>query len=177
MVLVQESHIGQNLERLMTKWHPAYQTICPLTSWETRPRVMTYARKDRKHLQCNPAPLDPHPDLASIDISTPCGFKMRVYNVYNAGPSSARAGEAVEALTNCVDITGTQSSLGTLTSTTNNGNCYPTQPGEPPRQGGGQTGAKNMDLPSRTSTERLHTISEEFSTLPGQHPHSTEPKM
>ena len=73
---------------------------------------MTYAQKDRKHLQCNLAPLDPHPDLASIDISTPCGFKMRVYNVYNVGPSSARAGEAVEALTNCVDTTGNAILIG-----------------------------------------------------------------
>ena len=112
VVLVQEPYIGQDLERLMTKWHPAYQTICPLTSWETWPRVMTYAQKNRKHLQCNPAPLDPHLDLVSIDISTPCDFKMRVYNVYNAGPSSARTGEAVEALTNCVDTTGNAILIG-----------------------------------------------------------------
>ncbi|KAJ8063439.1 hypothetical protein OCU04_008657 [Sclerotinia nivalis] len=46
IVLIQEPYIFSDISRRITKSHPAYETFTPLDNWETRPRVMTYTRKE-----------------------------------------------------------------------------------------------------------------------------------
>ncbi|KAJ4159591.1 uncharacterized protein LMH87_007532 [Akanthomyces muscarius] len=49
VVLLQEPWTAIRNSRCLTKTHPAYDTFAPVSSWEandTRPRVMTYVRRD-----------------------------------------------------------------------------------------------------------------------------------
>ncbi|KAJ3499512.1 hypothetical protein NLG97_g286 [Lecanicillium saksenae] len=51
VVLLQEPWTARRDTRCLTKTHPAYDTFSPIDSWEnndTRPRVMTYVRRDER---------------------------------------------------------------------------------------------------------------------------------
>ncbi|KAH7231019.1 hypothetical protein BKA59DRAFT_497623 [Fusarium tricinctum] len=53
IVLLQESWTAHTDTRSMTKTYPAYDTFTPVETWDsndTRPRVMTYVRRDLKLL-------------------------------------------------------------------------------------------------------------------------------
>ena len=53
IVLLQEPWTEAKNARCLTKTHPAYDTYSPVDSWDsnnTRPRVMTYIRKDSRIL-------------------------------------------------------------------------------------------------------------------------------
>lgn len=47
LILVQEPWIGQEADRRVTKQHPACHAVTSMPDWATRPRIMTYVRKDR----------------------------------------------------------------------------------------------------------------------------------
>lgn len=110
IILVQEPWVHSDLGRRITKWHPAYSTYTPVEDWSLRPRVMTYARKDRRGLRCEPqGPTPLHPDIAFLEIGIQGSLPLLVANIYNAPCGSERAGEAAALLmqqtnTNCMAL-------------------------------------------------------------------------
>ncbi|RKK64640.1 hypothetical protein BFJ68_g18681, partial [Fusarium oxysporum] len=53
IVLLQEPWTAHTKARCLTKTHPAYDTFTPVDMWnsnDTRPRVMTYVRRDPRLL-------------------------------------------------------------------------------------------------------------------------------
>ena len=99
LILVQEPWIGRDPERRLTKWHPAYETICPWEDWETHPRSLIYARKDRQGLQCEvSAAHPPHPDLVVCEVTIGNEAPFQLASVYSAPVGSARPGEAARAV-------------------------------------------------------------------------------
>ena len=98
VLLVQEPWIHPDPERRLSKRMEAYHTLTIWQDWTTRPRVITYVRKDRAGLRCEPSADAPHPDLATFQMRTPCGLTFQLTNVYNAPTGSRLAGSAVERL-------------------------------------------------------------------------------
>ena len=113
IVLVQEPWTGSDPERRMTKRHPAYHSLTGWEDWTVRPRVATYARKDRAGLRCDLARGTPHPDVAELDVTMADGTRFRLVNLYNAPPGSVRAGEAADVLLRRPDEVQAASSLVT----------------------------------------------------------------
>lgn len=108
VLLLQEPWIGTTPEphaKTITKRHTAYHLLSPLPDWTTRPRVLSYSRRDRRGLRCDIAAFGtPHPDISALDVSLPGFPSTRVINLYNAPVGSARAGEAVDTIRSLLDI-------------------------------------------------------------------------
>src|SRR3954451_10021691 len=70
VVLVQEPSTHWEDTRRLTKTHPGFSTLPPTHDWSEKPRVMTYARKDRLELQISADPAFPaHSDVMAIEVS------------------------------------------------------------------------------------------------------------
>jgi hypothetical protein len=92
IVLIQEPSILSQTERRSTKWHETYNTLTSWQNWDTLPRVMTYTRRAQTTISFDLAPIPSHPDVMAIDIIAPSLPNLRLFNLYNAGPSSERTG-------------------------------------------------------------------------------------
>src|SRR5437588_12478257 len=69
ILLVQEPFTCWEDTRRITKSHPAFNAMAPSQDWTQRPRVLTYARKDRQHLQVTSDPSFPtHPDIMAVTV-------------------------------------------------------------------------------------------------------------
>ena len=69
IILVQEPWILSHRDRKVTKQHPDYDIFSPTEDWDTRPRVMTYVRKNENLNAYQILPSDT-PDI--------CWIKLRV---------------------------------------------------------------------------------------------------
>lgn len=87
VVLIQEPWVHRDSSRRLTKKHPSYMIFSPVDNWSSRPRVMTYVKKDPR-LQAYQlrGPWPSCRDIASI----------QVLNVYNAPNGSEDAGVALD---------------------------------------------------------------------------------
>jgi hypothetical protein len=90
MICVQEPWVNRNAEEAeaqKTQTHPRYDMFTPLGTWTTRPRTMTYIRKD---LEASQKLLkdEEHPDICMVTLRTNHGPL--------AGPGSERTNEAVK---------------------------------------------------------------------------------
>jgi ribonuclease HI/exonuclease III len=96
VICVQEPWVSNDLEDQRTQVHPGYNVFTPISTWDTRPRAMTYVRKG---LNASQKALEDkeHPDVCSVVLQTSHG-PLDVVNIYNAGPGSERTNEAVERL-------------------------------------------------------------------------------
>lgn len=99
VVLVQEPWVSPTLARKMTKWYKAYTTLSSTDHWNTRPRVMAYARRDRQDLRLDLAPTISTLDSLVLDLYPDNNLEpIRLINVYNVPTGCTRAGERIEAL-------------------------------------------------------------------------------
>jgi hypothetical protein len=88
IVLVQEP--WTDMERQLTKTHPRYRLFGPVTRWNSRPRALTYVRRDL------PAHLLPHP--SSPDIIALKILGLTVINVYRAPRDLISPGSTLSTL-------------------------------------------------------------------------------
>lgn len=72
IILVQEP--WTDIAKQRTKTHPRYQLFSPTTRWETRPRALTYVRRD--------LPAYSLPQPASADITAVYTVGLTIINVY-----------------------------------------------------------------------------------------------
>src|ERR1700761_7894152 len=105
IVLIQEPYISKDLNRRLTKRHPAYICFTPVDNWveHGQPRVMSYVRKGvgLRTTQVRPTTDDPAvlADLLFLRIQSPSGQSLLITNVYNGTRSSSiRSGAAARAL-------------------------------------------------------------------------------
>jgi ribonuclease HI/endonuclease/exonuclease/phosphatase family metal-dependent hydrolase len=101
ILLIQEPWIHKREpQRRITKWADAFETLLPVSDWTiNNPRVMTYIRRERLALQATTDPSFPeHPDVMAVNIAGVTHGAVRLFNVYNAGRGSERAGEAATLL-------------------------------------------------------------------------------
>src|ERR1700735_859242 len=71
IVLLQEPWTESKDSRCLTKTHPAYDTFSPVDSWDstaTRPRVMTYVRRDPKLIADQKRPV-PTRDILWLNVN------------------------------------------------------------------------------------------------------------
>ena len=69
LILIQEPWTLPDLDRRITKWHPAYDTHPPVADWSNRPRVMSYSLKSRSDLFIENHGITPvHPDLSVLTV-------------------------------------------------------------------------------------------------------------
>ena len=96
LLLVQEPWIHTNLELRCTKTHRGFETFSPLTTWNSRPRVMTYVRKGRQ-LRAGQPLADVSRDTLLVNLLN-CERPMLIWNVYNAPNGSENFVEGLQAL-------------------------------------------------------------------------------
>ena len=95
VLFVQEPWLHGEEARRLPKHHPAFNTLSPTQQWTDRPRVMTYARKDRLHLQVTADQSFPeHPDVMAVNVFGLRPAAVRLFNVYNGARGNTREGEA-----------------------------------------------------------------------------------
>ncbi|POS81796.1 hypothetical protein EPUL_006379, partial [Erysiphe pulchra] len=99
IIMIQEPWIFRDLTRKQTISHTRYRTFSPLSTWSTRPRVLTYVRKTQE-LRLYQESMDLSGDLLQLMVITESGRKLRVWNIYNATPSSTGAGNGLSILLN-----------------------------------------------------------------------------
>ncbi|POS82010.1 hypothetical protein EPUL_005719, partial [Erysiphe pulchra] len=99
IIMIQEPWTFRDLTRKQTISHTRYKTFSPLSTWSTRPRVLTYVRKTQE-LRPYQESMDLSGDLLQLMVITDSGRKLRVWNIYNAPPSSTGAGNGLSMLLN-----------------------------------------------------------------------------
>ena len=96
LLLVQEPWVHTDLENRKTKTHPGFEVFSPLTTWTSRPRVLTYVRKGRG--------LEPGQPIADISRDallvalTAFNTPLLIWNIYNAPQGCEGAGEGLQAM-------------------------------------------------------------------------------
>lgn len=97
IILIQEPYIFIERTRKITKFHPMYEAFSPSDDWETRPRVMSYARKG---VGLNTTQLRPcsSGDLLLLQVRHRNLTPLNIINIYNAPPGSRDDGVAVDLL-------------------------------------------------------------------------------
>ena len=105
ILLIQEPYIHSELQRRITKRHPAFECFSPTDSWTVPPRTLTYVRKgvglQVEQLRPIEEELEGVSDLVFLSILSPSYSKLIIINVYNAPPGSRAEGKALEALYDC----------------------------------------------------------------------------
>lgn len=100
ILLVQEPWNVHDISRQRTKTHKAFETFSPLSTWHSRPRVMTYVRKDAR-LKPFQLSSDLSRDLAQIALTLRNNTILPIWNVYNAPVGCEGAGEGLSKLISC----------------------------------------------------------------------------
>lgn len=95
IILVQEPWTLYQREKRITKQHPNYTNFCPQDTWEIRPRVMTYVRKDRNLQPTQLRPADTA-DICWIKILGTTSA-VTIVNVYRP-PKECKGGEVITRL-------------------------------------------------------------------------------
>lgn len=95
IILVQEPWILSHRDRKVTKQHPDYDIFSPTEDWDTRPRVMTYVRKNENLDAYQLRPGDT-PDICWIKIKGTIP-PLNIVNVYRP-PQEAAGGAVITAL-------------------------------------------------------------------------------
>lgn len=95
VVLIQEPAI--HLRQRRTQSHPAYRTLIPQDTWPSRPRVVTYIRKDNNLTATQPS-AGLSRDLLEVLISGPQFPALQIWNLYNAPVGCTNAGVAINLL-------------------------------------------------------------------------------
>lgn len=102
VLLVQEPYIFRDISRKITRKHPSFECFSPTDQWITRPRVMSYIRKDSecKFYQERPILLrdEGKGDLLFLSIQPPRGAQLLIGNIYNAPPGATLPGAGVDSL-------------------------------------------------------------------------------
>lgn len=102
VVLIQEPWIYSDLSIRRTKSHHDFETFSPVSTWLSRPRVITHIRRDL-HLKQYQVTSDFSRDIVQIVISRGDNKKIPIWNVYNTPTDSNGAGEGLSTLLGCTD--------------------------------------------------------------------------
>lgn len=97
ILLIQEPWIFQDLTAKKSITHPSLQSFSPLSTWHTRPRVLTYVRKTRG-LQSFQTQSDSSPYLLQICILSKYSPNISIWNLYNEPSNYIDAGMGLRAL-------------------------------------------------------------------------------
>lgn len=102
VVLIQEPWIYRDLTSKQSATHHNYDIFSPLSTWDTRPRVLTYIKKSQGYRPFQ-STIDSSPDILKITITNRNNQKLNIWNVYNAPTNSINAGDGLSALLNSSD--------------------------------------------------------------------------
>ncbi|TVY73798.1 putative RNA-directed DNA polymerase from transposon BS [Fusarium oxysporum f. sp. cubense] len=99
IVLLQEPWTAHTKARCLTKTHPAYDTFTPVDMWnsnDTRPRVMTYVRRDPRLLADQIRPFETHDEKDALNtlLRWPVPERCLVAGDFNARHHSWQTGQA-----------------------------------------------------------------------------------
>ncbi|KAJ8066801.1 hypothetical protein OCU04_004188 [Sclerotinia nivalis] len=97
IILIQEPYTFSDISRRITKSHPAYETFTPLDNWETRPRVMSYTRKNAGIRASQLRPVSSR-DLLFLQIQSLTGSILTIINIYNAPRGCTNENQAIQTL-------------------------------------------------------------------------------
>lgn len=97
VIAIQEPWIFQDLGRKTTKRHPNYELFAPTDTWQPRPRVLLFIRKNMGFKTEQPM-TDISPDIVMATITT-ANHTTNIFNIYNAPYGSRGAGDTVAHLT------------------------------------------------------------------------------
>ncbi len=107
-LLIQEPYISKNTERKITCRHSSYECYAPVDDWSTRPRVLTYSRKNNSltHYQERPdiAIEQGLSDILFLSVRAPNNPRLLIINVYNAPPGAINSGSGVSCLLSSPNI-------------------------------------------------------------------------
>ncbi|KAI1005055.1 hypothetical protein K3495_g3164 [Podosphaera aphanis] len=91
-LLIQEPYICKNTERKITCRHPYYECYAPVDDWSTRPRVLSYSRKNNNpthYQECSDIAIEQGlSDILFLSVRAPNNPRLLIFNV-NKPPSGA----------------------------------------------------------------------------------------
>ena len=194
IVLLQEPWTESKDSRCLTKTHPAYDTFSPVDSWDstaTRPRVMTYVRRDPKLIadQKRPVPTrdilwlnvnnitiinfyrqPSYNEALNILLNWPTPQKCLIAGDFNAIHSTWQTGQQISGRGEAIATWAADNSLNLLNTT------------DTPTNAHGNTidlAFTNIALAEATVEDHLATSSDHFTlslTLPFISPATNQPR-
>ncbi|POS82676.1 hypothetical protein EPUL_004067 [Erysiphe pulchra] len=99
VVLIQEPWTYRDLTSKQSVAHHNYDTFSHLSTWDTRPRVLTYIRKSREYRPFQ-STIDSSFDMLKITITNRSNQNSNIWNVYNVPTNSINTGAGLQALLN-----------------------------------------------------------------------------
>ncbi|POS86558.1 hypothetical protein EPUL_002249, partial [Erysiphe pulchra] len=101
VVLIQEPWIYRDLNSKEFATHHNYDTFSPLSTWDTRPGVITYIKKSQVYRPFQ-STIYSSPYILKVTI-LPNNQKLNIWNVYYAPTNSINVGDGLSGLLNSSD--------------------------------------------------------------------------